>query len=92
MVAIPDAGEPSPEADVQNTDSESGGEISSVDHPMAAGSAGGDHPMAAGSPGGVSAPSPLPTDTGNTEDADIPKKQPLRRSQRARKRKVMFDV
>ena len=81
MVAIPDAGEPSPEADVQNTDSEGGGEISSVDHPMAAGSA-----------GGVSVPSPLPTDTGNTEDADVPKKQPLRRSQRARKRRVMFDV
>ena len=81
MVAIPDAGEPSPEADVQNTDGEGGGERSSVDHPMAAGSA-----------GGVSVPSPLPTDTGNTEDADVLKKQPLRRSQRARKRKVMFDV
>ena len=92
MVAIPDAGEPSPEADVQNTDSEGGGERSRVDHPMVAGSAGGDHPMAAGSAGGVSVPSPLPTDTGNTEDADVPKKQPLRRSQRARKRRVMFDV
>ncbi|EFX76906.1 hypothetical protein DAPPUDRAFT_106664 [Daphnia pulex] len=65
MVVIPDAGEPSPEADVHNTDGEGGDERSSVDHPMAAGSA-----------DGVSVPSPLPTDPGNTEDADVPNTQP----------------
>jgi transposase InsO family protein len=81
MVAIPDAGEPSPEADVQNTDGVGGDERSSVDHPMAAGSA-----------DGVSVPSPLPTDTGNTEEANVPNTQLLRRSQRFRKRRVMFDV
>lgn len=78
MVAIPDAGEPSPEADVQNTDGESGDERSSVDHPTAAGAADGG-----------SVPSPTPTDT---EDANVPNTQPLRRSQRVRKRRVMFDV
>ncbi|EFX78032.1 hypothetical protein DAPPUDRAFT_320861 [Daphnia pulex] len=81
MVAIPDAGEPSPEVDVENTDGEGGDERSSV-----------DHPMAAGSTDGVSVPSPLPTDSGNTEDADVPNTQPLHRSQRVRKRRVMFDV
>ena len=81
MVAIPDAGEPSVEADALNTDGEGGDERSSVDHPMAAGSA-----------GGVSGSSPRPADTGDTEDADVPDKQPPRRSQRVRKRRVMFDV
>ena len=71
----------SPEADGQNTDGEGGDERSSVDNPMAAGSV-----------DGASVLSPLPTDTGNTEDADVPNKQPPRRSQRVRKRRVMFDV
>ncbi|XP_032785718.1 uncharacterized protein K02A2.6-like [Daphnia magna] len=82
MVVILDVGEPSLEAGMQNTDGEGGDERSSANHPTATGSA-----------DGVPVPRPLPTDTGSqTKEADVPNTQPLRRSQRVRKRTVMFDV